>query len=480
MERKRGMGYGAMLAAGIFLWNPVVGMVDVLPDIFGYLLLLWGLSRVADLNDALGDAQKRFRGGVWIALGELGAQLLLVLFIRPVRLADDPHGQNSPAWTLLFTFLVLALECYFFIPAYRDLFRGLGALAERKNAAHLRNDRRDRSQYERMTVFAVVFVVGKNLLSLLPELSSVSTYEHELENPFFRFDWYRYVDVIRIVLLIPALVLTVWWLVRWIRLFAGARRDEGFQSAIRSDYEEQILPDHGLLLGRRVRLSFLLIRIGAALSAPLILLFGQTADAVMRQGVEVLPDWGAILFLASGVWLIRELDPIRKTDVGFGVAALVAGIAEWVVCLIYYASYTATDARYFAAAYDRMTVLRVVGSVSAVLTAVCLLLVLRRADRLIRNHLRVEYGHDEARSVAATERMRAEYRPRMVWAYLLTVLAAAGKIADLILRPWFAWFWWIPVFFTVVLVMVMSSVFSDLREGLAFRYPSVRAGTAQN
>lgn len=471
-RRKSGMGYGLMLVAGLFLWNPVVGMTDVLPDIIGYLFLLAGLSCIADLGDRLGEARERFRNVVWIALGELVAQMLVNIFIRNAPVVDDPHGQNLPAWTLLFSFIVFAVECYFLIPAYQELFRGLGDLAERKEAAHLKNDRRDRTQYDRMTTFAVLFVVGKNLLSLLPEFSSVSTYEYELGNPLFGFDWYEYVDLIRLTLLIPALILTAFWLIRWICLFSEARKDSDFQSAIRSDYETQIASDYGLLLGRRVRLSFLLFRFGAAFLASFLLLHDRTATIPsVWQGVELLPDWAMICFFAIGVWLIRDLDPVRRYEIGFGTTAFVAGIVGWVTCMIYYKSHTAADSLYFTDAYDRMMILRVAGILSALFASVCLCLIVARAERLIRTHLRVEYD-DPVRSEVATRRVRSEYRPRMIGAYLLIGLGTAGRIADLILRPWFAWIWWIPMLFTIALVLVLTSLFADLAEGLAVRYPT--------
>lgn len=479
-KRKDGMGYGLMLIAGVFLWNPVVGMIDILPDFIGYLFLLAGLSRIADLGDRLGEARERFRVVFRISLGELVAQFLVNVFIRNAPVIDDPHGQNLPAWTLLFSFIVFAAECYFLIPAYRELFRGLGALAERKDAAHLKNDRRDRSQYDRMGTFAVIFVAGKNLLSLLPEFSSVSTYEYESGSTFFRFDWYEYIDLLRLILLVPALILTVVWLVRWIALFSGAKRDAAFQSAIRADYETQVLPDYGLLLGRRVGLSFLLFRFGTAFSATFLLL--QDRDALASsvwQVVELLPDWAMVCFFAVGVWLIRDLDAVRRYEIGFGAAAFVAGMADWLYRMTYYREYTVVDSRYVPAAYDRMMFLRAIGIVSAALACVCLCLLMMRVRRMIDVHLRVEYDSDEVRGMAATERMRAGYRSRIVGAYLLIFLGTAGKIADLFLRPWFAWSWWIPMIFTIVLILVLSSLFTDLAEGLAIRYPS-KKGQADN
>ena len=46
-----------LCAAVLFLWNPVVGMRDYLPDCFGYFCLVIGLSRLSDLHDTLGESQ---------------------------------------------------------------------------------------------------------------------------------------------------------------------------------------------------------------------------------------------------------------------------------------------------------------------------------------------------------------------------------------------------------------------------------------
>ena len=140
--------------------------------------------------------------------------------------------------------------------------------------------------------------------------------------------------------------------------------------------------------------------------------------------------------------------------------------------MVYYQNHTAMESRYYPEAYDRMMALRAVGILSAVLSGVCLCLVVARTKRMIRKHLLVSYGTDESLSASATARLQATYRSRVIAAYCLIGLGTAGRIADWILRPWFAWFWWIPMIFTVVLILVFSSLFSDLAEALAFRYPS--------
>ena len=67
-----------------------------------------------------------------------------------------------------------------------------------------------------------------------------------------------------------------------------------------------------------------------------------------------------------------------------------------------------------------------------------------------------------------------EYRARMIWLFGLLAAITAGKIADRILRPWANWVWWIPMLLTVAFVLVLSSVFADLSDGLAARDPANR------
>ena len=37
MDRQRKQGWGLLFAACCFLWNPVIGVTDILPDAVGYL-----------------------------------------------------------------------------------------------------------------------------------------------------------------------------------------------------------------------------------------------------------------------------------------------------------------------------------------------------------------------------------------------------------------------------------------------------------
>ena len=46
------------MAGCLFLFNPTVNLIDVLPDVIGYLLILKGLYKLADLNGKIKAARQ--------------------------------------------------------------------------------------------------------------------------------------------------------------------------------------------------------------------------------------------------------------------------------------------------------------------------------------------------------------------------------------------------------------------------------------
>ncbi len=456
------MGYGLLLLAGLFLWNPVIEMLDPLPDLAGYLLLLFGLARLTDLSDRMDEAREKFHAAIWISVFELLSEFLINVFLRNVSVVDDVHGQNLPMWILLFSFVAMVMECWFLIPAFRTLFSGLEELAVGYGASHIRNDRHERSQYARMATLSTALIICKNLFSVLPEVTTLTTYEAGHESTIFTFDWYSYSDVFRLILLVPSLIVGVLWLVCWIRTFSSAGHDGDYLQKLREKYDEKILSRPTLLRNRRLSFSFVFFRFGIAFSAVLLLL--QDKDALTKsaiRGVELLPDWCAVIFLAAGVILTKDLVPVRKSEWAVGIPAFFTSLAQWLLCLFYFREYGAMDARFIPAAYERMIPLQIVGTVSAVLLGLCLLLTFRRVWDLLHLCLQVNYEGEELLSLAATRRLWDSFRPRFVWALVMVCVSTAGKIANLFLRPYFGWVWWIPMLATVILALILTSISSE-------------------
>ena len=74
------MGIGLIFIGCCFLFNPVISLVDVLPDFFGMILILRGMSKIADLNNHIGESYLKMKAAMWVSLGKLVALFLAGAF----------------------------------------------------------------------------------------------------------------------------------------------------------------------------------------------------------------------------------------------------------------------------------------------------------------------------------------------------------------------------------------------------------------
>ena len=56
-QKKEPLGLSWIGAGMIFLCNPMINIVDILPDFIGLLMIMHGLSKAAEVTDHLGDAR---------------------------------------------------------------------------------------------------------------------------------------------------------------------------------------------------------------------------------------------------------------------------------------------------------------------------------------------------------------------------------------------------------------------------------------
>ena len=121
-KARKNLGLGLTCIAFIFLFNPVVGIIDILPDFIGYLLLCVGLSQIADMNDHFGEALRYFKRMILVSSVQI---FLFFIFFGMVT------GKEQPTAMLLFAFVFAAVDIIFLSHAYHQLFEGILYLSSR-------------------------------------------------------------------------------------------------------------------------------------------------------------------------------------------------------------------------------------------------------------------------------------------------------------------------------------------------------------
>ena len=132
------MNLSYLLWGLVFLFNPHINVIDVLPDVIGYLLILKGLSRLSDLNRDIASARAKFRRLSWVALFKL-----LLSFMTSGVLNDALYELGlsilvdlfDSTMVLVFVFAFGVMELMYLIPAFISLFEGISFL-EIRNTDH--------------------------------------------------------------------------------------------------------------------------------------------------------------------------------------------------------------------------------------------------------------------------------------------------------------------------------------------------------
>lgn len=298
------MNLGYIIIGCIFLLNPYIGIIDILPDVIGYLFLLKGLYQISDLDRNLAQARMKFRVAAWVSVVKF-----FLMFLSPFM---------DETFQLVLTFSFGTLELIYLIPAFIGFFTGISYLElrhtnhrtrrrasakprfgglfdktefaegtayfevyedpcdyrnicfhreavsfEQGNATVCLSDAGFSSRHKKsgirylfpsdqMQTLTIVFLIVRTLCACLPEFTSlIGTGGGYVEaNP--RFDASLLRDVLVILFFAVGLVFGLLWIIRMAGYMAEVRRDREFIAALDRSYSSEILPNEPLWLKRRM------------------------------------------------------------------------------------------------------------------------------------------------------------------------------------------------------------------------------------
>ena len=446
------------MLAGIFLFDPMIGFVDVLPDVIGYLLLCVGLSKLSDLNDTLSEAAQRFRTMVWVGCGQLAAAYLVHVVMG--QSAEQMNRYEQPVAVLLCSFVLLVLRWYFLIPAFRDLFKGIGQLAERHGCRVLCEETKNRTRSERMFSATTLWIILSSCLSVLPETSILTSFEHDAESEIFTFDWYRFISLFRGACGVLLAIFAIVWLVKFLRYFGDALRDREWLDLLRTRYMDEVLPQIGMLTVRRFALSFLLVNVGAVFTVSLRI-----------NGFSVLPALGFSVMLLLAITGMDKLTEEKRNCRIAGISLAFFSAIHLFLNVTYLLQFQPESSLYQADAYWHFLVMRAAGACEAIVALIAVGTLLRLLVGVVREHTEVDYGEGAVTvSARATERLHRELTKRLNAIFVIFFLAALVNAADALLQLTVPWLWLVALVLSVAGICLLSSFLHELLTQMKNRY----------
>ena len=451
---KNNAGIFLLALGGIFLCNPVMELYDVLPDLFGYILIYFGLWRLSDLCDEFVESMRLFRAMMWVSAGQLAAQWLLHDFLPAMTQNLDQTGGSinqyeAPVLTLVLAFAWAILSWYFLIPAFKHLFCGFGTLALHVESKALQKERKEKPLWKRTMGVSVCFAILLPLLTLLPELSILTSFA--MDTGEIGFDWYDFIWMFRAVLGIASGVVGLLWLGFYWIFYIKLLRDKPFCEGVWAWYDKDVAPRVTWLAFRRWSLAILLISAG--------ILFA--ADVRMDSRPIFLSAISAVLICAGYMALGTRRVGATVSLCAVGGLLTAVSLQHRSLLNAYLLDHTPEEALYLPRAYNKFLQIRILELVQAVLVFVLLLLTFILFWRAVKQ-LEARINAD------LVSRDKRVYLIKLSISFLLLIGYAVASCFNAIFQLDLKLLWWISFALILALFFLFRSLMLDIKEEISF------------
>ena len=301
------IGWGRLVFALIFFFNPDIGIIDLLPDFIGYILLCSAIAKLSDIDDRVSEAHVLLTKMVYVSLAKF-ASLFLVYGLIPLT--------DRAVTVLIISFVYSSLEFFFLLPAVFKLFEGIlylafrnggeaaytpakrvrskvsGSTRKAKVLASTRTEKPSKTRSEKMRASTVAFIIFHAAMRTLPEFATLSAHGY---SDSFSGQLYKYLDLFRSTAAIFATIAGVIWLVRALNYLKLLKGDRVWLNNLDNKYKNEIETLTDRPARRAVKTAFGFF--GAA---------GIISLDMSFDNINILPDFFAAIALLAGLILLRK------------------------------------------------------------------------------------------------------------------------------------------------------------------------------
>lgn len=435
--------FGFIAVGLIFLFNPVVGVYDFLPDAIGVGLLLCGMRKPADIAPDIAEAAGSLWKLFWICLAQLGLMALM-------------PGIEDKAYSLVFVFILASFEAFFLIAAFGKLFSGLQYLATRFDGGAV-GDR-----LPEVRSLTVVFIILRAFFNLLPELAYLSTTDYDgFITTLGTFDLANYTNILLLVNLAAVTLVGLFWAYRAVGYFLGIRADARFMLALSEYYDGSVATDTKLFARRNIKYAALLMGVG----------FCFAAEAIL-DGIDYLPDFiGGALILAGLTFARKSFE--EKSAGRAAIAArcyFPAALISWFYNLWFslkfynYAIFKRIDTTYMFLATVGLA------AVKAVFFIVLIVSAGRYMSALISRHALEDVAPEFKKLARQRENQIAGLRASLAAFKVSGIVCALSSVANTLCSLLFPEYWMLNAAAGLFFVIFTIKLFSELYNAILKKY----------
>lgn len=327
--KQKSMGFSLIIASFFFLFNPEFAAVDPIPDLIGFIIIYFALSKLSDIDVHIEEARKKFKHAIYVGIAELVA--LAILFGLVIE-------SERSITLLIMTFVFGIAYIVILLPAFKELFEGILNLGMLYNGSAMFNTSKGVSLITRL------FVIIKATLACLPEFTSLINNSE-----------YRFIGILRICSVIICLVVGIIWLVKIVGYIKAIMNDKPFIDSISEKYATLRETRPLLFVKRRLIFGIGVICVGLALS---IDIYGDYFN--------FLPDFLCAAVVFFGAWTLRKFSTHWKLVSAISAIYGFISAASWALSVSFFNQYYPEAALKVTDAYNKFRVMFFVDIIDAI------------------------------------------------------------------------------------------------------------------
>lgn len=261
------MRIGMLIAGFVLLFNPVITVIDILPDCIGFFLIVAAITKPAYFVHRIDKARS-----LYFKLALLETVKIFAILVQ-ARVSDE-----DKTFPLLMATVFGIVELLAFIPATREMFDGLSdcsigqdlylSALVKKEKIYKWVELRENGKTKKVKTLAetkeinlaakvrnyvIFFYVFRVCATIAPELTELEMYDYIGEVHALKRSWASYKPQIQTLVSIIVLILGIVLIVKVSRFFGRIKKDGVLVNIIDERFEREILPRTNLFMAKRMK-----------------------------------------------------------------------------------------------------------------------------------------------------------------------------------------------------------------------------------
>lgn len=435
------MGLFLIFVGFLFTLNPMLGLLDILPDFIGYLLIFAGIVKLSMISVELNDALGYFK---WAAVISVARTLCFI--------ASGSFDET----------MILCLTMVFAVLEFGVMFFALPLLTDGLVYLNIRYDGK-RGEMNEFRIIGSVFFAARGFFSVLPELGALSLSNEDegyVWGESTAADWNAYSTMLDLVNCFLTVTVAVFFVIVLIKYIWTAYKDIEFNARLSEAYADVKKTDPGRFIRRRLIYAF-----------NILMFSGVFLLDFLGDGKNYIPDFFFALLSLCSVWLFSAYCGNAKRAYITGGAYFVLSLGSWIYSFIF------AKNRYYVT-YDRLKAMfmgEYVGSIIfAAVEAVALALYIRELIPMLRfvakNYVGLEVSEEFVRTQSKNQKTVLQLSNRSVVLFAAYCLVAISGIIFAITLHSHPLYWMLHLTINIAAYIILINICSRFISEINMRY----------